>query len=51
MRMMRDEEAERVRRYAPKGRLFDDEDDEDDGTQMYDTDDLDDDDYDDRKKS
>ena len=24
-----DEEAERVRRYAPKGRLFDDEDDED----------------------
>lgn len=45
-----DEEAERVRRYAPKGRLFDDEDDEDDGTQMYDTDDLDDD-YDDRKKS
>ena len=46
-----DEEAERVRRYAPKGRLFDDEDDEDDGTQMYDTDDLDDDDYDDRKKS
>lgn len=46
-----DEEAERVRRYAPKGRLFDDEDDEDDGTQMYDTDDLDDDDYDDCKKS
>ena len=46
-----DEEAERVRRYAPKGRLFDDEDDEDDGTQMYDTDNLDDDDYDDRKKS
>lgn len=46
-----DEEAERVRRYAPKGRLFDDEDDEDDGTQMYDTDDLDDDDNDDRKKS
>ena len=46
-----DEEAERDRRYAPKGRLFDDEDDEDDGTQMYDTDDLDDDDYDDRKKS
>lgn len=46
-----DEEAERVRRYAPKDRLFDDEDDEDDGTQMYDTDDLDDDDYDDRKKS
>ena len=46
-----DEEAERVRRYAPKGRLFDDEDDEDDGTQMYDTDDLDDDDYEDRKKS
>ena len=46
-----DEEAGRVRRYAPKGRLFDDEDDEDDGTQMYDTDDLDDDDYDDRKKS
>ena len=46
-----DEEAERVRRYAPKGRLFDDEDDEDDGTQLYDTDDLDDDDYDDRKKS
>lgn len=46
-----DEEAERVRRYAPKGRLFDDEDDEDDGTQMYDTDDLDDDDYDDHKKS
>ena len=46
-----DEEAERVRRYAPKGRLFDDEDDEDDGTQMYDTYDLDDDDYDDRKKS
>lgn len=46
-----DEEAERVRRYAPKGRLFDDENDEDDGTQMYDTDDLDDDDYDDRKKS
>lgn len=46
-----DDEAERVRRYAPKGRLFDDEDDEDDGTQMYDTDDLDDDDYDDRKKS
>ena len=46
-----DEEAERVRRYAPKGRLFDDEDDEDDGTQMYDTDDLDDDDYNDRKKS
>ena len=46
-----DEEAERVRRYAPKGRLFDDEDDEDDGTQMYDTDDLDDDDYDDHQKS
>ena len=46
-----DEEAERVRRYAPKGRLFDDEDDEEDGTQMYDADDLDDDDYDDRKKS
>ena len=46
-----DEEAERVRRYAPKDRLFDDEDDEDDGTQMYDTDDLDDDDYEDRKKS
>ena len=38
-----DEEDERVRRYAPKGRLFADEDDEDEGTQMYDTDDLDDD--------
>ena len=43
---------ERVRRYAPKGRLFEDEDDEDEGTQMYDTDELDyddDDDYDDRQ--
>ena len=49
-----DDELERVRRYAPKGRLFDDEEDEDEGTQMYDTDDLDyddEDDYDDRKKS
>ena len=49
-----DEEAERVRRYAPKGRLFDDEDDDDEGTQMFDSDDLDydnDDDYEDRKKS
>ena len=43
---------ERVRRYAPKGRLFEDDEDDDEGTQMYDTDDLDyddDDDYDDRK--
>ena len=39
-----DEEAERVQRYAPKGRLFDDDDDES-GTQMYDTDKVDD--YDD----
>jgi hypothetical protein len=49
-----DEEAERVRRYAPKGRLFDDEDDDDEGTQMFDSEDLDydnDDDYEDRKKS
>ena len=48
-----DEEAERVRRYAPKGRLFDDDEDDDEGTQMYDTDNLDydDDDYEDRKKS
>ena len=49
-----DEEAERVRRYAPKGRLFDDEDDDDEGTQMFDSEDLDyddDDDYKDRKKS
>ena len=38
-----DEEAERVRRYAPKGRLFADDDDDDEGTQMYDTDELDDD--------
>ena len=48
-----DEEMERVRRYAPKGRLFDDEDDDDEGTQMYDTDELDyddEDDYDDRGK-
>ncbi|WP_303924618.1 hypothetical protein [Subdoligranulum variabile] len=48
-----DEEMERVRRYAPKGRLFDDEDDDDEGTQMYDTDELDyddEDDYDDRSK-
>ena len=47
-----DAEMERVRRYAPKGRLFEDEDDEDEGTQMYDTDELDyddDDDYDDRQ--
>ena len=36
-----DAEAERVRRYAPKGRLFDDDEDDDEGTQMYDTDDLD----------
>lgn len=35
-----DTEMERVRRYAPKGRLFDDEED-DEGTQMYDTADLD----------
>ncbi len=35
-----DEEAERVQRYAPKGRLFDDDDDES-GTQMYDTDKVD----------
>lgn len=36
-----DEESERVRRYAPKGRLFDDYDDEedtDDSTRMFDTD-------------
>ena len=32
---------ERVRRYAPKGRLFDDDEDDDEGTQMYDTDELD----------
>ena len=38
-----DEEDERVRRYAPKGRLFADDDDDDEGTQMYDTDELDDD--------
>ena len=38
-----DKEAERVRRYAPKGRLFADDDDDDEGTQMYDTDELDDD--------
>lgn len=54
-----DEEDERVRRYAPKGRLFaDDEDDDDEGgTRMFDTDetdaadydyDDDEDDYDDR---
>lgn len=44
-------EMERVRRYAPKGRLFDDDEDDDEGTQMYDTDELDyddEDDYDDR---
>ena len=36
------QEIERVRRYAPKGRLFADDDEEDDeGTQMYDTDELD----------
>lgn len=43
-------EMDRVRRYAPKGRLFEDEDD-DEGTQMYDTDELDydeEDDYDER---
>lgn len=39
-------EMERVRRYAPKGRLFEDDDD-DEGTQMYDTDELDYDDEDD----
>ena len=38
---------ERVRRYAPKGRLFDDDEDDDEGTQMYDTDELDYDDEDD----
>ena len=46
----KDEEAERVQRYAPKGRLFEDEDDES-STQMYDTDEVDayedEDDYDD----
>lgn len=44
-------EMERVRRYAPKGRLFEDDDD-DEGTQMYDTDELDyddEDDYEDRR--
>lgn len=47
-----DAEMERVRRYAPKGRLFEDEDDDEDGTQMYDTDELDydeEDDYDTRR--
>lgn len=36
-----DEEAERVRRYAPKGRLFDDyeEEEEDDSTRMFDAED------------
>lgn len=42
-----DEEMERVRRYAPKGRLFED-DDEDESTQMYDTDELD---YDDEDEA
>ena len=36
-----DAEEERVRRYAPKCRLFDDEDDETDGTRMYDTEETD----------
>lgn len=36
-----DAEEERVRRYAPKGRLFDDDDDETDGTRMYDTEETD----------
>lgn len=39
-------DMERVRRYAPKGHLFDDEEDDDEGTQMYDTDELD---YDDEE--
>lgn len=49
-----DEEEERVRRFTPKGRLFDDEDEDLDQTQMYDTEDAelgdydDEDDYDDR---
>lgn len=36
-----DAEEERVRRYAPKGRLFDDDEDETDGTRMYDTEETD----------
>lgn len=46
-----DEEAERVRRYAPKGRLFDDDEDDDEGTQMFDADEdeYDEDEYDDRR--
>lgn len=32
-----DQEEARVRKYAPKGRLFEDDADEDDGTRMYDT--------------
>lgn len=48
-----DAEAERVRRYAPKGRLFDDEDEDDGSTRMFDTEETesinydDEDDYDD----
>ena len=37
-------ELERVRRYAPKGRLFDDEEDEDESTRMFDEDEDDEDD-------
>lgn len=46
-----DAEMERVKRYAPRGRLFEDDEDDDEGTQMYDTDDLDyDDEYDDEPR-
>jgi len=45
-----DAEMERVKRYAPRGRLFEDDED-DEGTQMYDTDELDyDDEYDDEPR-
>ena len=46
-----DAEMERVKRYAPRGRLFEDDEDDDEGTQMYDTDELDyDDEYDDEPR-
>ena len=40
-----------MRRYAPKGRLFDDDEDDDEGTQMFDADEdeYDEDEYDDRR--
>lgn len=46
-----DAEMERIKRYAPRGRLFEDDEDDDEGTQMYDTDELDyDDEYDDEPR-